>query len=160
MIVKLEGFSELEATLLQLSGEISSRGENLEFRRILTKSAEAAMRPVEESAYALAPYDANRPSSKNGQPHLKNTVRLDARIPTDKDRQSHYVSESDAAIAVVSVKKSAVSLSQEFGNARTSAQPYLRVSLERNRTKVVDILKSEMEARMGAFIQRLAKKKV
>jgi len=160
VIVKLEGFSELEATLLQLSREISSRGENLEFRRILTKSAEAAMRPVEESVVALAPYDANRRANKADQPHLKNTIRLDARVPNEKDKLSHFVNESDAAIAVVSVKKSAVSLSQEFGNARTSAQPYLRISLERNRTKVVDILKSEMEARMGAFVQRLAKKKV
>jgi hypothetical protein len=160
VIVKLEGFSELEATLLQLSSQISSRGENLEFRRILTKSAEAAMKPVEESVTALAPFDANRRANKAHQPHLKNTVRLDARVPNDKDRQSHFVNESDAAIAVVSVKKSAVSLSQEFGNATTAAQPYLRVSLERNRAKVVDILKSEMEARMGAFVQRLAKKKV
>jgi len=160
VIVKLEGFSELEATLLQLSREISSRGENLEFRRILTKSAEAAMRPVEESVVALAPYDANRRANKADQPHLKNTVRLDARVPNEKDKLSHFVNESDAAIAVVSVKKSAVSLSQEFGNARTAAQPYLRISLERNRTKVVDILKSEMDARMGAFVQRLAKKKV
>jgi HK97 gp10 family phage protein len=160
VIVKLEGFAELESTLLQLSSQISSRGENLEFRRILTKSAEAAMRPVEETARALAPYDANRPARKANQPHLKNTVRLDARVPSEKDKMSHFVNESDAAIAVVSVKKSAVSLSQEFGNATTPQHPFLRVSLEQNRKRVTDILKSEMEMRMGAFVQRLAKKKV
>lgn len=159
MIVKLEGFSELESTLLQLSKEISSRGENLEFRRILTKSAEAAMKPVEESVTALAPYDMNRRANKAGQPHLKNTVKLHFRVPNEKDKQSHYVNQSDAAIAVVSVKKSAVSLSQEFGNAKTAAQPYLRVSLERNRGKVIEILKSELSQRMVAFTERIAKRK-
>lgn len=156
MIIKLEGFSELEATLLKLSNEISSRGENLEFRRVLTKSAEAAMEPVRLSAITMAPYDSV--GNKTGI-HLRDTVRLNSRIPDGKDTKSHYVSESDAAIAVVSVKKSAVSLSQEFGNARTTAQPYLRVSLERNKDKVLEILKSEMTFRMQAFINRIAKRR-
>jgi HK97 gp10 family phage protein len=159
VIIKLEGFSELEATLNELSNEITSRGENMEFRRILTKSAEAAMKPVEDSARSLAPYDGNRSPNKADQPHLKNTVRLDFRVPTEKDKRSHYVNESDAAIAVVSVKKSAVSLSQEFGNAKTAAQPYLRTSLERNSNQVIEILKSEMSTRMEAFVQRIAKRK-
>lgn len=159
MIVKLEGFSELEKTLLELSKQMSSRGENLEFRRVLTKSAEAAMKPVEEFARAKAPYDENRRSKDVGKPHLKNTVRLDFRVPNEKDKMSHYVNETDAAIAVVSVKKSAVSLSQEFGNARTTAQPFLRLALETNRKEVVDILKSEMATRLGAFAQRIAKRK-
>ena len=159
MIIKLEGFAELDATLNELSKEISSRGENMEFRRILTKSAEAAMKPVLDSAQALAPYDGNRRPDRVDQPHLKNTVRLDFRVPTDKDRMSNYVNQSDAAIAVVSVKKSAVSLSQEFGNARTSAQPYLRTSLERNSREVVEILKSELSTRIDAFAQRIAKRK-
>ena len=159
MIIKLEGFAERDATLNELSKEISSRGENMEFRRILTKSAEEAMKPVAESAQSLAPYDGNRRANRADQPHLKNTVRLDFRVPTDKDRMSHYVNPSDAAIAVVSVKKSAVSLSQEFGNAKTSAQPYLRVSLERNSAKVLEILKSELSTRIDAFAQRIAKRK-
>lgn len=156
MIIKLEGFSELEATLLKLSNEISSRGENLEFRRVLTKSAEVAMEPVRLSAVSMAPYDAV--GNKTGI-HLRDTVRLNARVPDNRDKQSHYVNQSDAAIAVVSVKKSAVSLSQEFGNARTTAQPYLRVSLERNKDKVLEILKSEMTLRMQAFINRIAKRR-
>lgn len=156
MIIKLEGFSELETTLLNLTKEISSRGENLEFRRVLTKSAEAAMQPVMLSAMAMAPYDAMHNTTGI---HLRETVRLDSRIPDGKDIQSHYVNQSDAAIAVVSVKKSAVSLSQEFGNARTTAQPYLRVSLERNKDRVFEILKSEMTARMQAFINRIARRR-
>lgn len=159
MIFKTEGFEALEKTLLELSKQINSRGENLEFRRILTKSAEEAMKPVEEMARTLAPYDENRRSSNTGKPHLKNTVRLDFRVPNEKDKQSHYVSQTDAAIAVVSVKKSAVSLSQEFGNATTTAQPYLRISLEKNRGKVIETLKSELGTRIEAFAQRIAKRK-
>lgn len=159
MIFKLEGFEELDTTLNELIKEVSSRGENMEFRRILTKSLEAAMKPVENDVRALAPYDANRRPDRANQPHLKNTVRLDFRVPNEKDRRSHYVNESDAAIAVVSVKKSAVSLSQEFGNATTAAQPYLRTSLERNRDKAIEILKSELSVRIEAFTQRIARRK-
>ena len=42
------------------------------------------------------------------------------------------------------LKKSAVSLSQEFGNARTTAQPFLRISLESNIENVLTTLKSQL----------------
>jgi hypothetical protein len=108
------------------------------------------------SVIARAPYD----EKNTGPIHLRNTARIDARIPTSGDRKSEYVSETDAVIGVVSVKKSAVSLSQEFGNARTTAQPFLRVSLESNRDNIINTLKSELAVSIPAYAKKLAKRKI
>lgn len=152
-IFKAEGFEELEKQLLQLAEGF--RGD-LVMRNTMTKAVNAALQPVYASVVARAPYDENN----DGPIHLRDTVRVNARIPTSADRKSEYVSQTDAVIGVVSVKKSAVSLSQEFGNARTAAQPYLRVSLESNRDNIVNILKSELAVSIPAYAKKLAKRKI
>jgi len=152
-IFKTEGFEELETQLLQLAEGF--RGD-LVMRNTMTKAVNAAMQPVLASVISRAPYDEDN----NGPIHLRDTARANARIPTAADRKSEYVSPTDAVIGVVSVKKSAVSLSQEFGNARTAAQPYLRVSLESNRDNIVNILKSELAVSIPAYAKKLAKRKI
>lgn len=153
MIFKTEGFEELEQQLLELANGF--RGD-LVMRNTLTKAVKAAMQPVLADVIASAPYD----EKNKGPIHLRDTARLDARIPTSGDRKSEFVSETDAVIGVVSVKKSAVSLSQEFGNARTPQHPFLRVSLESNRDNIQDILKSELAVSIPAYAKKLAKRKI
>ncbi len=152
-IFKAEGFEELEKQLIELAHGF--RGD-LVMRNTMTKAVNAAMQPVLASVQARAPYDEDN----TGPIHLRETARSNARIPTASDRKSEYVSETDAVIGVVSVKKSAVSLSQEFGNARTAAQPYLRVSLESNRDNIINILKSELAVSIPAYAKKLAKRKI
>lgn len=152
-VFKTEGFEELEQQLLELAEGF--RGD-LVMRNTVTKAVNAAMQPVLSSVIARAPYDENN----NGPIHLRDTARVNARIPTASDKKSEYVSPTDAVIGVVSVKKSAVSLSQEFGNARTAAQPYLRVSLESNRDNIINILKSELAVSIPAYAKKLAKRKI
>ena len=152
-IFKTEGFEELEAQLLELAEGF--RGD-LVMRNTLTKAAKAAMEPVLASVIARAPYDTNN----TGPIHLRDTARVDARIPNSSDRKSEYVNMTDAVIGVVSVKKSAVSLSQEFGNARTTPHPFLRISLESNRDNIVNILKSELAVSIPAYAAKLAKRKI
>ena len=151
-IFKTEGFEDLEQQLLQLAEGF--RGD-LVMRNTLVKAVKVAMEPVLASVISRAPYDQNN----TGPIHLRNTARVDGRIPTSADRKSEYVSPTDAVIGVVSVKKSAVSLSQEFGNARTSAHPFLRVSLESNRDNIVNTLKSELAVSIPAYAKKLAKRK-
>jgi HK97 gp10 family phage protein len=152
--VQLEGFAELEQQLLQLAKAYRA---DAVARNTLAKAAERAMVPVLQQATAMAPFD----EQSDGPIHMKYTIRLDARIPNNRDMQSDYVSETDAAIAVVSVKKSAVSLAQEFGTRKIPAQPFMRPSLERNRQQVLEILKREL-ARVipeyAAKIGRMRKK--
>jgi HK97 gp10 family phage protein len=152
-IFKAEGFEKLEQQLIELAQGF--RGD-LVMRNTVTKAVDAAMQPVLASVISRAPYDEDN----KGPIHLRDTARVHARIPTAADRKSEFVSQTDAVIGVVSVKKSAVSLSQEFGNARTAAQPYLRVSLESNRENIVNILKSELAVSIPAYAKKLAKRKI
>lgn len=153
--VDFEGFSEFEEQLVQFA---QIERADLVVRNTLVKAAKLAMEPVYSSAVTKAPYDISRVDVSENKPHLRDTLRVDARIPSQRDKMSEYVSDTDIAIAVVSAKKSAVSLSQEFGNARTSPQPFLRISLESNIRNVLDILKSELSYILPAYAKKLEKK--
>lgn len=145
--IKLEGFAEFEQQLREMAQMY--RADSVA-RQTLVKAANDAMMPVLYAAGMDAPYD---PQGK-GPIHLRNTIRLDARIPNSKDKQSQYVNETDAVIAVVSAKKSAVSLAQEFGTSRISAQPFLRPALDSQAGQVLSILKE----RLAVLIPEAAKK--
>jgi len=145
--IKLEGFADLEQQLLQLA-EIGRA--DLVARNTLVKASKRAMEPVYYRVEEKAPYDGDN----TGPIHLRDTVRLDARIPNGRDRQSKYVEETDAAIAIVSVKKSAVSLAQEFGTSKLDAQPFLRPAIDHLADEVVRKLGNEL----GSFIFEYAKK--
>lgn len=151
-VYRLEGFEELEQQLMQLGKAYRT---DTVARRTLVKAAEAAMKPVEDMTRQTAPYD----STSSGPIHLRDTVRLDARIPNGRDKMSDYVSDDDAAIAVVSVKKSAVSLAQEFGTKKLNPQPFLRLSLSTQATSVLSILKTELARIIPEYAASLRRKK-
>ena len=148
---KLEGFAEFEQQLLEMAKGFRS---DTIARGTLAKAAGVAMQDVYHRVQATAPYD----EENTGPIHLRDTVRLDYRIPTGKDRMSDYVSDTDAAIAVVSVKKSAVSLAQEFGTSKLSAKSFLRPSLEALSSQVLEKLKSELSVVIPAYAKKLARK--
>lgn len=159
LIFKTEGFEELNDQLLTLAKDVQSQSELNGFKKILTMATTKTLNTLKDEVAARAPYDDQRPSSKAHQPHLKNTVRVDSRVPNDQDRQSYFVEESDAVIGILSVKKSAVSLSQEFGNAKTPAHPFLRVTLEKNYKNCENVLKAELSERIPAYIKKLSKQR-
>ena len=145
---KTEGFAEFEKQLLQLA-EIGRA--DLVARNTLVKAVNEAMMPVLYQAGMDAPYD----EESDGPIHLKNTIRVEARIPNSKDKQSEYVKETDAVIGVVSAKKSAVSLAAEFGTAKVAPQPFLRPALQMQSKKVVEILKEQLSVLIPAYAKKL-----
>ena len=149
---RLEGFAELEDQLVQMGKMFRA---DLAARQTVVKAAKAAMQGVYSSAVANAPYD----EKSTGPIHLRNTIRLDARIPNKGDYKSIHVNETDAAIAVVSAKRSAVSLSQEVGNANTPMHAFLRPALDSNAEEVVRILKTELAQVIPAYIAKMNKRK-
>jgi len=158
IIVKTEGFEDIEQALSDLADGFRVDGvarTDLIMRNTVTKAAKRAMEPVAADVIATAPYD----EKNTGELHLRGTVSLDARTPNAVDYQSTMVNQTDIVVAIVSVKKSGVSLSQEFGNARTPPHPYLRNSLERNFDRVIAIFKSEMETLLPAYATKLAKRR-
>jgi hypothetical protein len=136
---KLEGFKELEAQLKALG---DGYRHDLVARNTLAKAGRVAMQPVYDMLVRMAPYDAIRNTSGI---HLRDTARIDSRIPNNGDLMSAYVEKTDNIISIVSVKKSAVSLAQEFGTAKKPlGHPFLRISLESKATNVLSILKSQL----------------
>jgi len=156
LIFKTEGFEALNDQLLTLAKDVQSENEFNGFKKILTMATTKTLNTLKEEVASRAPYDEK--TNKSGI-HLRNTVRVDSRIPNDKDRQSYFVEESDAVIGILSVKKSAVSLSQEFGNAHTPAHPFLRITLERNYKNCENVLKAELSERIPAYIKKLSKQR-
>jgi hypothetical protein len=152
---ELEGFAEFEQQLKDLAEGF--RGD-LVARNTLVPAAKIAMETVYNSAVSRAPV-GDKPRDDKNPFHMRDTIRLDARIPSEKDRQSEYVSPTDAAIAVVSVKKSAVSLAQEFGTSKIPAHPFLRISLQQDSGTVLDALKSQLAGRIPDYAAKLARKR-
>lgn len=148
----MEGFEDLEQQLLAVGQMYRT---DLVARQTLAKAANEAMMVVLFQAGVYAPYDQNN----DGPIHLRSTIRLDSRIPTEADKRSSYVNETDAVISVVSAKKSAVSLSQEFGNARTSAQPFLRPALDSHAEQVISSLKDSLSRIIPEYVAKLNRRR-
>lgn len=145
--VKLEGFKELNDLLVQM-------GEDLCYaktaRRVLIPAVKAAMQPVLQTTKALVPFDEKNTTTK----HLRDTVRLNVRVPTPKDQRSMYADKNAVAIGIVSVRSDDRALSQEFGNAQVSAQPYIRPALESNISRVLNILGSFLTYKLTHYKSR------
>jgi hypothetical protein len=116
-------------------------------------SVRKALRPILERVIANAPYDSETNTSGI---HLRETAKITVRLPNEADKKSEHYREGDVIWGMVSVKKSAVSLSQEFGNARpTKAQPYLRVSFETGAEEALGILKEQLAHQLKSFMKNV-----
>ena len=152
---ELEGFAEFEQQLRQMAEGF--RGD-LVARNTLIPSAKIAMESVFNDAQSRAPV-GDKPRDAKNPFHMRDTIRLDARIPNETDKKSEYVNETDAAIAVVSVKKSAVSLAQEFGTSKIAGKPFMRIALQQNAGNVLTVLKSQLASRIPDYAAKLARKR-
>lgn len=123
--IKTEGFKELEEVLIQMGEEF---GYDKPADKVLKPALVSAVEPVRVKLFQTIPYD-NDPKRKPG-PHMRDTIRSYAKRPSEKDKRSKYVDKNDAMIGVVEVRADKRGISQEFGNARVPAKPYLRNALE------------------------------
>lgn len=150
-----EGFDELEQLMLDLADKFPV---DTMVQRTAVKALKRAMMPVYETALMMAPYDNENPRSAYRPIHMKDTIRLNARLPNTSDQESVYFEPGDIALGSVSVKKSAVSLAQEFGTSKIPSHPFLRPALAYNATKVVDILRDELTELVFAYTNRMNRK--
>ena len=150
--IKTEGFAEFEEQLLAMAEGYRS---DLVARNTLTKAVKVAMEPVLQTAISFAHYGENNYSGI----HMRGTLKLEARIPNQSDNRSAFVKDSDAVIGIVSVKRSAVSLANEFGTAKMAARPFLIPALERNLTIILSNLKSELSWLIPAYAEKLNRKR-
>lgn len=153
---KLEGFAEFEQQLRDMAEGF--RGD-LVARNTVVPAVKSAMESVFSSAQSRAPV-GDKPRDSKNPIHMRDTIRLDARVPSEKDKRSEYVNDTDSAIAVVSVKKSAVSLANEFGTSKMAAHPFLRPALQENSQTVLTELKSQLAIRIPEYAKKLARRKI
>ena len=130
---EVTGFKELEEVLVQM-GEDLCYGKTA--RRVLVPAVKAAMQPVAQQVAATIPYD----ESNTNKVHMRDTIRVTGRTPNSKDARSRHADPDAVAIGIVSIRTDDRGMSQEFGNARTSAQPFMRNALETKANTVVNLL--------------------
>ena len=128
-----DGFKELEAVLVEMGDDLCY-GKTA--NKVLLPAIRTAMQPVLQTARQLAPYD----ESNTTTPHLRHTLKLNARVPNARDQRSIYSEPNDIAIGIVSARTDKRGISQEFGNKAVAPQPYLRPALESQATRVINIL--------------------
>ena len=145
--VKTEGVDDFEKLLIQISDEFGYREST---RNVLTPSAKTAMEP--------AFIDAKENARVNtGQ--MRDTIKLESRIPNNRDKESQYVLPGDAVIGIVSVRQSKVSLSEEFGTKDKSGKPFLRPALEFNQQTILRRLSTLLAFRLQSYSARKTKGK-
>jgi len=150
-IFRIEGLAELESKLADLMA--LGKADSIA-RQTLVKAAKDAMNPVYNEVLTTVPV-GDKPRDERNPFHMRDTVRITARIPSENDRQSTMINQTDAAIAIVSVKKSAVSLAQEFGTKKIPGQPFLRPALAKHKDTVVTLFKEDLVE----YINKVAQKK-
>lgn len=146
-IFRIEGLAELEAKLSEIMA--LGRADNIA-RQTLVLAAKTAMEPVLQEVQTTAPADSGL---------LRASAKLTARIPNETDRRSTMINQTDVAVAVVSVKKSAVSLAQELGTKKLAPQPFLRPALAKHKDRVVTLFKEDLADYINQVAARQARRK-
>jgi HK97 gp10 family phage protein len=145
--IKTEGFDDFEKLLVEMGKDFGYKETT---RNVLTKSAKAAMEATLLPAKSMA-------RSNTGK--MRETIRVDARIPNEGDKKSAYYQQGDAVVAVLSAKQSSVSLGEEFGTAKKAGHPFLRPALENNQEVVLRRLSSALAYTLNAYRSRKMKGK-
>ena len=97
-IFRIDGLEELESKLSSLMA--LGRADTVA-RQTLVRAAKGAMEPVYNEVLTTVPV-GSKPRDERNPFHMKDTVSITARIPTENDRKSTMVNQTDAAIATVS----------------------------------------------------------
>ena len=164
---KVTGFKEFDELLTTIQNDFGPK----DTQKILNRAVKLAMTPVLMQAKMLAPVDTGA---------LRESLRIEARRPTTKDRRSRYVDSNDIVIGTVTTapgnvlakrsfynyKKSfkekrniktkgipsdARANVQEFGSVNFPAQPYLRPALESQGPSAVNSLSQSLKEALNKY---------
>ena len=145
MKIETFGFDDFDKTLTQMGEDFGYTDVN---KKTLIPALKAAMMVALPTAISLARKDTGK---------MKESIRVDARRPTDGDQESKYVYSYDAAIAILSVKQSKVSLSEEFGTAEKAAHPFIRPALKSNESGILNTLNQQLKLKIDKYQARKSK---
>jgi len=141
---KLYGTKELEDALLQIAEDF---GYGNTTKKVLVPAIKEASRPAYTTVLSRIPYDEGNTTTQ----HMRDTLRLNARMPSAADKRSAYLRYDDVAIAYISIRTDKRGISQEFGNARVRKQPFLRDSLTYAANAIIDNFGDFLKKRMTQY---------
>lgn len=145
MSLETYGFQDFDAVLTEMGNEFGYTDVN---KKVLIPALRNAMKVTLPFAKQLA-------RSKTGE--MRNSIMIEARRPTDRDKKSKYIYDSDAAIAIISVKQSKVSLGEEFGTADKAGHPFIRPALEANQSIILQTLAEELSKKIQRYKSKNSK---
>jgi hypothetical protein len=153
---ELSGFADFEKQIIEMANGFRM---DTVLKETLAKAAENSMQSVYYAALAYAPYDIENPRSEYRPIHMRDTLKLKSRLTTPNDREAPSIKENSVVLAIVSVKRSAVSLAQEYGTTKIPARPFLRPALQYGAQTVIGDLKKSLGEIIPAYAQKLSRKR-
>ena len=142
MALETYGFEDFDKTLAQMGDEFGYTDVN---KRTLVPALKRALLVALPTAQSLVRQDTGQ---------LKESLSVISKRPTDRDKKSKYVSDADAAIAMLSSHISDVSLGEEFGTAKRPGQPFIRPALEANQSNIINKLDEELKKLIDKYQAR------
>lgn len=147
---RVEGFEELFAKMGELEEEIGKGKTD----RIWRKALAWAMEPVLQDAKSFAPKDTgetseriylrvHRPQGRDKSSNRYAGEMFMARVTAStlrEDSVQNFVVNKKGRLQATWANKSRAPVSQEFGNARVPARPFLRPALSANTDRVISRL--------------------
>jgi hypothetical protein len=156
MKFQLSGFAEFEQQIIDLANGLSM---DTVLKETLAKAAQESMKSVYYASLAYAPYDIENPRDEYRPIHMRDTLKLTSRLTTPNDRDAPSINENSVVLGIVSVKRSAVSLAQEYGTSKIPARPFLRPALQYGAQTVISDLKDSLGRIIPEYAQKLARKR-
>lgn len=167
---KLEGAQELKDVLAELSNDFGVKDQ----KNILKRGVREALKPALNTAKSLVPTDTGA---------LRASLRIEARKPSKRDKNSKYVSQKDTVIGTITTAPSSVlaktkfqnlkntksnikqigiesdarAIAMELGTASVPSKPYLRPALESQSTMVVNDLANNLRTALNKYKARTTK---
>ena len=175
--ISITGGVELQQMITQMQGDFGEKETN----KVLVSALRSSFAPALAKAKQLAEIGGEGYTRPYATGELAASLRIEARKPTRRDRNSKYVQEGDAVIAkITTAPKSKLvkiraaiakrrgkkfdaskiqhfdgrAVAQEFGTSRMSAKPFLRPALESTQREVLSLLAERIKMRINQYRAR------
>lgn len=160
---QVEGFEALNAALNDMKQEIGKQKTDRIWREAVRRGAE----PILDAVKAAAPTDTGqlkmriymkvrRPKQRDKTGKFYAGEEYLARIiasPLRDDSQKHLIVNRKGRLQSVWRNKKPVAISQEYGNARTPAHPFLRPGLRAATNSAVNIVKTFLSIKINEYVR-------
>lgn len=166
--IKFYGQPEFTEVLRQMQDDFGEKDQ----KKILTNAMRIAMKPVLAKSKSLVPKDTGA---------LEASLRIEARKPTKKDKNSVYVSPTDTVIGTVTtasgkqlakktfkniktgkkqkgITSDARAFANEFGTHKMAGKPFLRPALETSSSQMLDSLTQSLKTAILKYQAKQPKK--